>query len=295
MGKLQESMRTAMKIRGNSDRTIEIYISCMRIFTNHFRKSPLQITQNEIETFFKFLRDSNKCDSTIHVYYVSIKLFYTINNMVDRLPSISFKRIKNKIPIILSQEKVMLMLNSCKSLKYKTIFSLVYASGLRMSEIQNLTVPDIDFDRKQVYIRNSKNGKSRYSILGNKASQLLRVYMNVYKPHYYVFYKKEDSTLRIYDEAIRREFKKLLVQNGMDIHDIHIHTLRHCFATHLLENGTSIFHIMHLLGHSNIRTTLVYLHMQDLDKLNIVSPIDIIKNYDTRCIESQKDLFVAIA
>ncbi len=295
MGKLQDSMRAALKIKGNSDRTIEIYISCMRIFARHFKKSPLQITTQEIEQFFHFLREKKKSDSTIHIYYISLKFFYSLNNMINRLPYIPFKRINNKIPLILSQEKVAILLDSCKSLKYKTLFSLAYASGLRMSEIQNLTVYDLDFERKQLYVRNGKNGKSRYTVLGNKAIQLLRVYMNVYKPHSYIFYNQEDSTCKVYDEAVRKEFRKILIQNRMDIHDIHIHTLRHCFATHLMENGTSIFHIMHLLGHSNIRTTMIYLHMQDLYKLNIISPIDMLESPTVETTVSQHDLFAATA
>ena len=295
MGKLQDSMRSALKIRGNSDRTIEIYLSCVRIFANHYKKSPLQITTKEIETFFQFLREHKKSDSTIHGYYVSLKTFYNINNLNERLPYIRFKRVINKIPLILSKEKISLILDSCNSLKYKTLFSLAYASGLRMSEIQNLTISDLDFERKQLYVRNGKNAKCRYTILGDKTIQLLNVYMNVYKPHSYLFYNRNDSTSKINSEAVRREFRKLLTTNNLDTREIHMHTLRHCFATHLMENGTSLFYIMNLLGHSNIRTTMVYLHMQDLNKLNIVSPIDSLKSNPVVTNERQHDLFSATA
>jgi integrase/recombinase XerD len=295
MGKLQDSMRTALRIRGNSERTIEIYLSCVRIFAKHFRKSPLQITTKEIEAFFQFLREHKKSDSTIHGYYISLKTFYSINNMKERLPHIHFKRIINKIPLILSQEKISIILDSCDSLKYKTLFSLAYASGLRMSEIQNLSVHDIDFERKQLYVRNGKNGKYRYTLLGDKTIRLLNVYMNVYKPHSYLFFNRDDSTRKVNGEAVRREFRKLLAKNNLDTREIHIHTLRHCFATHLMENGTSLFYIMHLLGHSSIRTTMVYLHMQDLNKLNIVSPIDSLKSPQVKINEQQHDLFNATA
>jgi integrase len=118
--------------------------------------------------------------------------------------------------MVLSQEKVVTMLDSCKSLKYKTLFTLAYASGLRTSELRNLTVRDIDFDRKQVYVRNGKNGRDRYSILGNKTIQLLKTYMNVYRPHSFLFYNQEDSTARVSKDAIRRELRKLLITNGID-------------------------------------------------------------------------------
>jgi site-specific recombinase XerD len=229
------------------------------------------------------------------LYYVSLKFFYHINNITDRLPTLAFRKIRNKVPVILSQDKVVALLDSCRSLKYKTLFTLAYASGLRTSELRDLTVHDIDFDRKQVYVRKGKNGRSRYSILGNRTIQLLRTYMNVYRPHSFLFYNQEDSTARVHRNAISRELRKLLIKNEIDHHEVHLHTLRHCFATHLMESGTSIFHIMHLLGHASICTTMVYLHMQNLDKLNITSPIDLLEPHSNEDAEPQRELFAATA
>jgi site-specific recombinase XerD len=119
--------------------------------------------------------------------------------------------------------------------------------------------------------------------------------MNVYRPHSFLFYNQEDSTARVNKNAIGRELRKLLVKNGIEAREVHLHTLRHCFATHLMENGTSIFHIMHLLGHVSIYTTMVYLHMQELDKLNITSPIDLLEPLPSEDTELQKELFSATA
>jgi integrase/recombinase XerD len=295
MGFLQDSMRTAMETRGYSESTVEAYLYCVRKFANYFRRSPLLISTSEIESFFHFLRQQNKSDSTIHLYYVSLGFFYRLNNITNRLPNLTFARIRNKVPIILSQEKIATMLESCRSLKYKTLFTIAYASGLRISELRNLTIGDIDFERKQVFVRNGKNGRNRYSILGNKTVQLLRTYMNVYRPHTFLFYNQKDSTVRINKEAVRKFLKGLLVRNGIDPREVHMHTFRHCFATHLMENGTSLFHIMNLLGHVNICTTLVYLHMQDLGKLNIISPIDLLEPGQYDGCQGQKELFEAIA
>lgn len=255
----------------------------------------MEISMREVESFFRLLRQQNKSDSTIHLYYVSLKFFYKLNNIADRLPNLTFSKIRNRVPMVLSQEKITVMLASCRSLKYKTLFTLAYASGLRSSELRNLTMGDIDFDRKQVYVRKGKNGRDRYSILGNKTVQLLRTYINVHKPHSFLFYNQADSTARISKGAIRRELKKLLVRNGIDARAVHLHTFRHCFATHLMESGTSIFHIMHLLGHASISTTMVYLHMQDLGKLNIASPIDLLDPRPSEDMEPQRELFSATA
>lgn len=295
MGVLQDSMRAAMETRGYSESTVALYITCVRVFTHHFGRSPLTVSTGEIESFFHFLREQNRSDSTIHLYYVSLRFFYRLNNATDQMPRLKFRRMRYRVPVILSQEKVAMILDSCKSLKYKTVFALAYASGLRISELRNLTPADIDFDRKQVYVRMGKNGRSRYSILGGKAAQLLRIYMNVYRPHSFLFYNPKDSTIRISNGAIRRALRKLLIGNEIDPREVHMHTLRHCFATHLMDNGTSLFHIMNLLGHVSISTTMVYLHMQNLGKLNIISPIDLLVSHHDGDLEHQRDLFAATA
>jgi integrase/recombinase XerD len=211
------------------------------------------------------------------------------------VPKLIFNRIQHRIPLILSQKKVIAMHNSCKSLKYRTLFSLAYASGLRNSELRNMAVHDIDVARRQVYVRRGKCGRSRYSIIGNKTIELLNACNNAYKPHSFLFYNRENSTTRVGEDAIRKKLPKLPVINGIDAHEVHLHTLRHCFAAHLIENGTSIFHIMHLLGHASIFTTMVYLHLHDLSKLNITSPIDVLELHKDYGKEPQKDLFAETA
>ena len=169
------------------------------------------------------------------------------------------------------------ILNNCRSIKYKTIFALIYASGLRVSELQNLTVSDINFHRKQIYIRRSKYQKDRYSILGDNVITLLNKYIKIYHPHEYLFYQKANIHKPLRMDTVYKEFKKILNLSGLSKKHVHLHTLRHCFATHLVENGTSVFHIMHLLGHTSLHTTLMYLHMRAPHKLNITSPIDLIE------------------
>ena len=265
----------------------------MQVFARHFDRSPLEVPTREIESFFRFLREQNKSDSTIHLYYVSLRFFYRLNNVADRVPRLTFKRMRYRVPVILSQERVAMLLDSCRSLKCKTVFALAYASGLRISELRSLAPADIDLDRKQVYVREGKNGRSRYSILGDKTAPLLRTYMNVYRPQSFLFCSTKDSTTRISNGAIRKALRELLMRNGIDPHEVHMHTLRHCFATHLMENGTSLFHIMNLLGHASISTTMVYLHMQNLGRLNITSPIDLLVAYPNGGLKRQDELFAA--
>jgi len=180
--------------------------------------------------------------------------------------------INNKIPVVLSKSDIQIFLQKCNSLKYKTIFSIIFSAGLRISEATNLKLSDLDFSRKTIYIRNSKNKKDRYTILADETIKLLKDYINIYRPIDFVFYSN-DISKKISTDCIHKHFKAHIRYCEFDS-TIHVHTLRHCFATHLLEEGTSIFYIMNLLGHSNIQTTMVYLHMQSLSSLNIKSPID---------------------
>lgn len=274
MGTLRNQMYNYMKTRGYSEKTIKSYLTCVRVVAYHFMKSPMLITKNEIEDFFLYLRKNHKSDSTIHIYYESLKFFYRMHNIrpADRLPRIVFTSINHKLPSILSQFEVFNLLNSCKSLKYRTIFTIIYSAGLRISEATNLKVDDIDFIRKTIFVRNGKNKKDRYTLLANEAITLLNQYIMIYKPVNYLFYST-DIWNKISTDVIQRKFRNLANEAHLS-KSIHVHTLRHCFATHLLENGTSIFYIMHLLGHANIQTTMLYLHMRELSELNIISPLD---------------------
>jgi integrase/recombinase XerD len=273
MGSLKEKMTNHMRMNGYAPKSVKLYISCVGLFSRHFKKSPLFITRSEIESFFIYLRARNKSDSTVHMYYESLRYFYKMHDLQNRMPYMTFRHINNKLPAILSQVDVRTLLGNCASLKYRTIFSLIYSAGLRVSEAANLRVSDIDFTRKVIFVRNGKNKKDRYTLLANETINLLRNYFQVYRPVSFAFYSN-DITKGISTDCIQKYFRKtaLAILNNPAVH---VHTLRHCFATHLLENGTSIFYVMQLLGHSSILTTMKYLHMQDLDRLGLVSPLDV--------------------
>ena len=286
MGTLRTQMENYMKTNGYSDKSIKLYTTCVKNFAYHYMKSPLVITQKQIEDFFLFLRLQNKSQSTIHIYYEALKFFYSMVNMKTHLPKIRIGRITNKIPYIPSQEELFSIISNCSSLKFRTIFMLIYSAGLRVSEAANIRLSDIDFSRKTILIRNGKNNKTRYTILADATISMITDYLKIYKPVDYLFYKKRDITEQISISHIQRTFSNLIKKSNCK-QEIHVHTLRHCFATHLLENGTSIFYIMKLLGHANIQTTMVYLHMQDLSKLNLESPIDHNRAYSTICSYAQ--------
>jgi integrase/recombinase XerD len=273
MGHLRNHMIEEMKLRCYSDTTITMYTKCMYKLAYFYMKSPLVISQSEIRDFFLYLIDNRASQTTLHIFYCAIKVFYKIHGQPHYLDFMPHPKRSFKIPDVLDQSEIELILSLCRTLRYKTIFALIYSSGLRISEAINLKVSDLDMKRKTIHIRSSKNGKDRFTILGEKASILLSRYFNRYKPNTYLFFSIRDNLRKISKRHLQHIFHTL-VEEASITKNAHVHTLRHSFATHLLENNTNLFYIMKLLGHSSVKSTIIYLHMQRLDKMNIVSPLD---------------------
>jgi integrase/recombinase XerD len=273
MGALRDKMIEYMTIRGYATKTIKLYTSCINVFAHHFNKSPMLISRDEICAFFLHLRNTNRSDSTIHIYYEAIKYFYAMHNLLDLVPKIRLRRRPQKLPLILSQNEIAALFDGCTKLRLKVILYLLYSSGLRLSEAMNLTKTDIDFDRNVILVRNPKNGKDRCTLLSEKTKQLLLDYYKLYKPDTLLFESSQHQGKPLSASCVQRSLRILVRNTGIQ-KNVHAHTLRHCFATHLLENGTNIFYVMRLLGHSHLQTTMIYLHAQVDDFANIVSPLD---------------------
>ena len=273
MGALQNHMISEMKLRGYSETTISMYIKGVRNFAYYFGKTPLSISQSEIRDYFIDLIEKNSSQAKLRICYSSLKLFYTIHDQPHYLDFLPSPKPSHTIPDVLDQKEIENILSLCRTLRYKTLFALIYSSGLRISEVINLQVSDIDFSRKTIHVRNSKNGKDRYTILSEKVIMLLRFYFNRYKPMTHLFFSVRDNSKVISKRHIQHVFHNLIKEAHIS-KNAHVHTLRHSFATHLLENNTNLFYIMQLLGHASISSTLIYLHMQRLDKMNIKSPLD---------------------
>jgi Site-specific recombinase XerD len=183
-------------------------------------------------------------------------------------------RQSSKLPDVLDESEIQIILSNCRTLRYKLLFSLIYSSGLRISEALNLHISDIDLVRRVIHIRSSKNRKDRYSVLSEKVISLYSFYLNRYKPDSLLFFSLHDKARKMSKRHCQQIFQNLVAVSQIK-KNAHIHTLRHSFATHLLEHNTNIFYIMQLLGHASIRTTIIYLHLQKPETLNIHSPLDL--------------------
>jgi site-specific recombinase XerD len=176
-----------------------------------------------------------------------------------------------KLPKILSEEEVIAILKSVDNLKHKTMLSLIYAAGLRRSELINLEVNDIDSKRMVINIRGGKGKKDRITLLSEKILNLLRTYFQAYRPKVWLFEGVAGEAYSV--SSLQKIFAVALRKSGVR-KDASLHTLRHSFATHLLENGTDIRYIQALLGHNSSKTTEIYTHVTTKGFEKIRSPLD---------------------
>lgn len=265
-----------LELRGLSKNTQEEYLTRAKLFQQHFGKPATELGEKEIREFLHYLSTTKKLTpASINTYNSGLRFLYGVTLNI----SLNYKQIPRqkqlrKIPDILTTEEVQRLFDACENLRDKCILMTVYGSGLRLSDVANLKVSDIDSQKMRILIRNGKGGKDRYALLSQSNLKVLREYWKSYRPKDWLFYSRNKCTnSHITTRAIENLFHKYKSKAGIT-KKVSVHTLRHCFATHLLEAGTNIFHIKQLLGHSNIRSTCFYLHLLRLDSLNVVSPLD---------------------
>ncbi len=267
-------MAQEMRVRKYSDNSIRTYISLLRQVSKFHTLSPSKITYQQIKDYLDFrIREDHISASTINQVISAFKILfvYVLKRQWNDI-EVSRPRREIKLPVVFSASEINRLLGSTKNLKHEAIFALAYSSGIRMSELCNLRIRDIDSKRMQIRVENGKGRKDRYTILSKKALEVLREYFKKYRPVGYLFFG-HDKKKAIRGGTAQKALKKNLKNAGI-IKDASFHTLRHTFATHLLEQGVNIKVIQELLGHSSIRTTMIYIHLINFDVSKIKSPLD---------------------
>jgi site-specific recombinase XerD len=276
MSALRQKMIEDMQIRNYSPHTIEAYVRCVAHFAGHFGKSPDLLTPAHVREYQLYLvQQREDCWGTLVQTVCALRFFYqqTLGRkwMIDFIPYP--KRVK-KLPLILSQEEVHALLKAATNLKHHTILATIYATGLRVSEAAALLVSDIDSGRQMIAVRQGKGRKDRFVMLSPKLLELLRKYWKAYKPHPYLFIGDRPG-YPISRDGIGWICHRAAVAARLS-KPVTPHTLRHCFATHLLEAGTDLRTIQLLLGHNSLRTTAIYLHVSNLALGSTTSPLDLL-------------------
>ncbi len=273
MSFLFDKMKMNLELRGYSPKTVKSYLMHVRLFTEYHNESLEALGEDDVRNYLYSIIKRNLSTSYINSAYSAIRFMFesTLGRDWDMK---NIPRIKNakKLPIALSRKEVILLFNCTPNLKHKAILMTSYAAGLRVSEVSHLKVSDIDSDNMQILISNGKGNKDRYSLLSKSNLDILRLYWKAYRPSDWLF-PGMPSYKPISPRSIQSIFKDSKDRSGIKS-SASMHSLRHSFATHLLEDGTDISYIQKLLGHSNIQTTCVYLHLRRMDVLNVVSPLD---------------------
>lgn len=274
MTELREKMKMDMELRGYSPITIKYYINHVGRIAEHFNKAPEVLGVDEIREYLHYcITEKHLSEGTVSTIYSALKFFYE-KTLEREWKTEKIVRIKEhrKLPAILSKSEVKSIFDVSDNLKHKAILMTIYASGLRVSEAAKLKVCDIDSKNMQIIVREGKGKKDRYTLLSKANLKILREYWKRYQPITYLF-PGDNPEGPISARAIQKVFAEAKVKAGIK-KKASVHTLRHSFATHLLEAGTDICYIQRLLGHTSINTTTIYLHLRRMDLLNIKSPLD---------------------
>lgn len=255
-----------MKNRNYSRNTIRVY----SMHIKHFLEFCRQTKHDPRSRISVFLESKIKTSESRRLAWSSIKLFYELVLQKECPYKLDRVRNRKRLPDILSHSEVILLLNSISNKKHKLIISFLYGSGLRVSEVTNLKIKDLDLINQKIRITNSKQNKDRLSLFSGKSSADLKALILNRSASDYIFVTQMNKKYSI--RTVQKIFSTALAKSGLQKKST-CHTLRHCFATHLVESGVDIKTIKELLGHSSIKTTMIYINLADPISRKIKSPL----------------------
>lgn len=256
--------------RNYSPRTVEIYFNCLRFFLKWLNYDVSKLSREKILDFILFLQKQGKAPKTINLYKEVIKFFCSQILKVSFDVDIKLSKEPKKLPIVLSRTELDHMFSVPQNIKHKLLLMVAYGAGMRLSEVKNLRVQDIDFGSLTIHIKWAKWQKDRISILSEKIRDELQRYCSLKTSDAYVFESERGGIL--HERTLAHIFHHAKEKAGIT-KPATFHSLRHSFATHLLENGTDIRYVQVLLWHNNIRTTQMYTQVTNPILKNIISPL----------------------
>jgi len=264
-------LKQEMKLRKFSQKTIKSYLYYITALLKHSSKNPKTVNTEDIRGYLEHLADKNSSASTLNGAYSAFKLYF--EKILCRRFFANIPRAKSakKLPETLTKDEVKKILGTIQNVKHKLLLGLMYSSGLRVSEVVNCKVKDLDFESKLMRVRLAKGAKDRTTILSEKVCAVLQKYVKNKNADNYVF--ESDRGGKLTERTAQKVFADALLKSGIK-KPATCHSLRHSFATHLLESGTSIRYIQELLGHARLETTQIYTKVSNNNLQNIKSPLD---------------------
>jgi len=262
-----------MQLKGHSKRTINIYTKSILALALHYNTSPDLLTPEQIRQYIHYrIIERKVCKSWQNQFISALKiLFCDVLKREWKHLDIPTPRQSIKLPVVLAREEVKGLIDGTLNLKHRALLALTYSAGLRLSEVSNLKITDIDSKRMVIRIVQAKGFKDRYTILSPVALNLLREYWLKYRPVDWLFPTQPGKAVshRTVAQIFTNSLNKARIKKKVGIH-----SLRHSFATHLMEDGVSLPIIQQLLGHRSLKTTSVYLHVQQYAVHSVHSPLD---------------------
>jgi len=272
--KVLTKLSQQVTLRGQSQSTLNNYGRRIALFIIHFGRLPEQVSEDEINEYLVSLARDPKSPSRSsfkHMVY-GLRYYYRLLGMNKKAIVLPSLKGDTKLPVILNRKELKELFSAPLLLKQRIVLTLIYSAGLRGQEVINLKLSDVDFERMTIHIRQSKYKKDRIVPLSPTMSKGLSKYLRAENPHIWLFNGKQaDSqySVRGLSWVMRESLKKTSITKK-----VNLHSLRHTYATHLLEQGVDIVTLKNLLGHSDITTTMLYLHIAQCEHVNPHSPLD---------------------
>lgn len=272
----REQMQRDMVLRNLSPKTQYLYHNAARALENHFRKPPDQLNEDDVKAFLhSIVADRKLSQSSLKIAYSALSFLYgTTLGKGDMVARVPYPKTAKTIPHVLSKNDIQRLFDATVTLKQRAMLMVTYSAGLRISETARLKITDIDSSRMLIRVDQGKGNKDRHTLLSQKALETLREYWKEYRPKEWLFPRDTNALEPVPVATIHMVFARAKRQANLR-KPASCHTLRHSFATHLLEAGVDLHTIQLLLGHSSIRTTTVYLHVSKKNLANVVSPLDL--------------------
>jgi site-specific recombinase XerD len=274
MGEMRRRMEKELKLRGYSPKTNTIYLQAVHHFVAFHRRPAEQMGAAEARTYLLHLIEERKLSwSSVNQAVCALRFFYgkVLHREFD-VEELPFQKRRKKLPQALSEGEVAALLAAEPNLKHQAILMTLYSGGLRLQEAIQLRPLDIDSAGMKIRIRAGKGGKERYVMLSSTLLKTLRIYFKQYRPEQWLFFGQTKEH-QIHPRTVQRVIERAADAAGIRKR-VTAHILRHSFATHLLDRGTNLRYIQELLGHSSIKTTMIYTHVSRRTLTAVVSPLD---------------------
>ncbi len=261
---------TELKYRNYSPKTIDSYLGCLKDYFTYIGNNYTHFDEFKVKKYLLKKKNTGQAGQTINVYLNAVKFYYENIVKIPFKINLRYSKTPKRLPIILSRQEIENILKSIKNSKHRLMIALAYGTGLRVSEIVRLKIADLNFEGLSIHIKQAKGAKDRITVMPEKLKNDLLNMCAGKKSNDFVFESERGG--RLTERTMQLVFERALKYAKIN-KSATFHSLRHSFATHILENGIDVRYVQELLGHKNIRTTQIYTHLTNLAMRNIKSPL----------------------